>query len=107
MEKWMALILVLGLGGTTTAIAQTQEEQQACTNDAFQFCQAAIPDRNRVFQCLVQNGDLISAACHNVMAPYLPVTPAAALAPAKKRSKAPRKTAKTAKIKGPVDLSPR
>ena len=41
-------------------------------NDAFQFCEDAIPDRERVFQCLASHKDLISAACHAVMAPSLP-----------------------------------
>jgi len=67
------LIVVIALNGTTVALAQTQDGRQVCMDDAFQFCQDAIPDRERVFQCLVSHKDLISAACHAVMAPSLPV----------------------------------
>ena len=67
------LVVVIALNGTTVALAQTQDGRQACMNDAFQFCQDAIPDRERVFQCLASHRDLISAACHAVMAPSLPV----------------------------------
>jgi hypothetical protein len=66
------LIVVITLNGTTVALAQ-QEGQQGCMNDAFQFCQDAIPDRERVFRCLASHKDVISAACHAVMAPSLPV----------------------------------
>ena len=67
------LVVFIALNGTTVAVAQTQDGRQACMDDAFQFCQDAIPDRERVFQCLVSHKDLISAACHAVMAPSLPV----------------------------------
>ena len=59
MKKQIALAIVLALGASTVALAETAEEQQACTNDAFQFCQNFIPDRNRVFSCLLENLSLI------------------------------------------------
>ena len=34
------------------ATAQTQEEQQACTDDAFSVCGQDIPDRDKVAACL-------------------------------------------------------
>ena len=67
------LVVVIAVSGTTVALAQTEDGRQACMNDAFQFSQDAIPDRERVFQCLVSHKDLISVACHAVMAPSLPV----------------------------------
>ena len=76
------LVVVIAVIGTTVALAQTEDGRQACMNDAFQFCQDAIPDRERVFQCLVSHKDLISAACYAVMAPSLPV----AYLPLKKRA---------------------
>jgi hypothetical protein len=57
----------------TVALAETPEQRQACIGDAFQFCQSAIPDRSRVFSCLVGNKDLISAACRTVISPYEPI----------------------------------
>jgi hypothetical protein len=67
------VVVVIALNGTTVALAQTQDGLQACMNDAFQFCQDAMPDRERVFQCLASHKDLISAACHAVVAPSVPV----------------------------------
>jgi hypothetical protein len=98
MNKQIAIIIVFALGASTAARAETQEEQQACTNDAFQFCQNAIPDRNRVFTCLVENRNAISAACHAVMAAYLPADPP----PLKKQAV----HTKPAKTKGPIVLAP-
>jgi hypothetical protein len=49
--KWrIMLIVAITLNGTMVAHAQTPEGRQACMNDAFQFCQDAIPDRERVFR---------------------------------------------------------
>jgi hypothetical protein len=58
------------------ATAQTQDEQQACMDDAFGVCGAFIPDRDRVAGCLAQNIDRISPACRAVMLSYQ--TPASA-----------------------------
>lgn len=61
------------------AIAETQEEQQACMNDAFTICGDAIPDRGKVAACLGQNISRISVACRTVMQRYQkPETTAAA-----------------------------
>jgi hypothetical protein len=106
MDKQIALAIVLALGAislaTNVARAETAEEQQACTNDAFQFCQNVIPDRDRVFKCLMTNRSQISPACRSAMAPYLPVE-------VKRQASAPvrEKTAeKTTKIKGPLNIMP-
>jgi hypothetical protein len=101
MKKQIALAIVLALGASTVALATTPDEEQACTNDAFQFCQNFIPDRNRVFSCLVSNKDQLSAACHTVMAPYLPPEPVAL-----KKPPAPASHDKSAKTKGPLSLTP-
>jgi hypothetical protein len=50
-----------------TASAQSQEDQNACMNDAFTFCNNAIPDRSRVGACLAKNIRRISPACRAVM----------------------------------------
>jgi hypothetical protein len=103
MKIQFGLAVVLALGASTVALAETAEEQQACTNDAFQFCQNFIPDRNRVFSCLVSNRDQLSVACHTVMAPYLPAEPVAVM----KKQPAPPVHDRSAKTKGPLSLTPR
>jgi hypothetical protein len=103
MKKQITLAIVLALSASEVALATTQEEEQACTNDAFQFCQNYIPDRNRVFTCLVNNRDQLSVACHAVMLPYLPPDPVALKKPS---APAPHDRS-AAKSKGPLNLAPR
>jgi hypothetical protein len=98
MNKPIAMAMLLACSAATGALAQSSSDEQACTNDAFQFCQYAIPDRSRVFACLVENGRVLSPACHFVMAQYLPPDPP----PSKKPP--PKKTAN--KGKGPLNLTP-
>jgi hypothetical protein len=52
------------------AMAQTQEEQNACVDDAFNVCGHAIPDRDRVAACLAANLKRISNECRAVMLRY-------------------------------------
>jgi hypothetical protein len=54
----------------STAMAETQEERQACIGDAFRVCWAAIPDRNLVFRCLMDNRPRLNPACRVVMDQY-------------------------------------
>ncbi len=101
MSKHVALAIILALGATSLARAESAEDQQACTNDAFQFCQAYIPDRDRVFSCLLANRHQISPACQTVMAPYAPAEPKP-----QKASLPTRPSQKTAKTKGPLNIAP-
>ena len=103
MKNQITLAIVLALGASSAALAATAEEEQACTNDAFQFCQNFIPDRNRVFTCLVSNRDQLSVACHAVMAPYLPAEPVVLKKPP---APAPHDRS-AAKSKAPLSIAPR
>jgi len=76
----IVLIIAIALSGTRFAVAETEEGRQACTNDAFQFCGDAMPDRERVFRCLEARKHQISAACRANM----PGTPASERAATKK-----------------------
>jgi hypothetical protein len=108
MGKTVVLVLGALLFATAIARAETPEERQACTNDAFSVCGDAIPDRDRVFACLIRSKDRISALCRSALAPYLAPDP----------QPAPRKSAAGTKVKkpkakksasarrGPVDLNP-
>jgi hypothetical protein len=58
---------------STSANAETLEQRQACIGDAFHFCSSAIPDRDQVYNCLMDNRDRISAACRSVIAPNVPL----------------------------------
>jgi hypothetical protein len=54
----------------TGAFAETPEERQACQDDAFRVCQAAIPDRERVFACLVKNQRALNPICRKAIAKF-------------------------------------
>ena len=45
------------------AQSYTQEQEQACTPDAFRLCSAAIPDVGRVTACMVAKKSQLSPAC--------------------------------------------
>lgn len=73
----ITLVVALALATfSTAAVAQTQQEQQACMNDAFRVCSATIPDRTRTIACMVQHKAELSTACQAVMAKYAPAEPA-------------------------------
>jgi hypothetical protein len=52
------------------ALAETQDEQNACMNDAFNVCGQDIPDRDKVAACLARNIKRISPECRTVMLRY-------------------------------------
>jgi hypothetical protein len=63
------------LAGMAGAVAETPEQRQACTDDAFRLCSDAMPDRERVFSCLAARAAMLSPLCREGMAPYLPPEP--------------------------------
>jgi len=52
---------------TLPALAETQEERMACTNDANNLCADEIPDREKVYQCLVKKVNELSPACKKII----------------------------------------
>ena len=67
MKIKIAIALAFFAVMPATASAQSQEDQNACMNDAFNVCGSAIPDRNRVAACLAKNIRRISPACRAAM----------------------------------------
>jgi hypothetical protein len=43
----------------------TPAQRQACEQDAFRLCEHAIPDENRVRQCLVANMRRLNPVCRS------------------------------------------
>ncbi len=76
LKMFVASAAVLCAAGGLSAprvLAESQEERQACIDDAFEFCMTAIPDRNNVLICLVEHRSQISAACRTVLASHASV----------------------------------
>ena len=92
MVRSLALGIVVVLGAATFAAAQTAEDQAACQDDAFRHCSQTIPDRERTFQCMIANREILSPGCRAVIAKSLP-EPA-------------QKTARSKKGQGPTSLKP-
>lgn len=55
---------------SSMAVAETTEERQACIGDAFRVCWSAIPNRDQVFHCLMDNRPRLNPACRMVMDQY-------------------------------------
>jgi Cysteine rich repeat len=53
--------------GTFAARAETAEERQACMSDAQTHCGDEIPDRQRVYECLVRKVNQISPPCRRII----------------------------------------
>jgi hypothetical protein len=110
MKIQYALALAIFALTPVAAAAETQEEQQACTNDAFNVCGDFIPDRERVAACLAHNINRISPACRTVMQRYQPqpATTVASTQPAMRTHKTSHvgKTLAHAKAKARVNKGP-
>jgi len=70
MRICFALAFAIFALAPATATAQSQDEQNACMDDAFNVCGHAIPDRDRVAACLAANLKRISNGCRTVMLRY-------------------------------------
>ena len=98
MQNRIALAAAFTIVLSTSAFAQTSEEQNLCMNDAFRVCSHTIPDRGRTVTCMVQNKSQLSAPCQMVMDKYAqPTTTTAYAAPA--ALAAPVRTVKNASMK--------
>lgn len=67
MTKLSLIALALGFA-FLAAPAQAQPtpaQRQACEQDAFRLCQDAIPDEQRVRQCLVRNMRRLNPTCRS------------------------------------------
>jgi hypothetical protein len=100
----------------TTSRAYTQEEQAACSNDAFRLCGPEIPDVDRVTACMVRNKSQLSPECRVYFRPGpedaaaapagapMGIKPATSRKPvsAKTGAKSSAKTSKSTKPKKPA-----
>ena len=63
----LALPVVILVGAAGMAAAQAPDVQQACTPDAQNLCADEIPDRERVYGCLVKKVNQLSPACKKII----------------------------------------
>jgi hypothetical protein len=58
---------LLAPAATLPAVAETAEERLACTSDAQNLCADEIPDREKVYSCLVKKVNDLSPACKKII----------------------------------------
>jgi hypothetical protein len=68
----LALLTVISASALLCPIAaaETTEERQSCIGDAFRVCWAAIPNRDDVFHCLMDNRSQLNPGCRAIMDQY-------------------------------------
>lgn len=65
MNKLVFAIALLGFA-STAAVAQKytrQQQEAACSDDAFRLCQDAVPDEAKVVACMTKNRTKLSTYC--------------------------------------------
>ena len=70
--KTLALLTVITGSSLLCPIAgaETSQERQSCIGDAFRVCWAAIPNRDDVFHCLLDNRSKLNPDCRAIMDQY-------------------------------------
>jgi hypothetical protein len=63
MTKLPLIALALVFFALPAEAQPTPAQRQACQDDAFRLCQDAIPDEQRVRQCLVRNMRRLNPTC--------------------------------------------
>jgi hypothetical protein len=62
-----ALAFAILVSATPLRAAETAEERMACTPDAQTLCADEIPDREKVYSCLVKKVNDLSPACKKII----------------------------------------
>lgn len=52
---------------SSQAVAQSQDDQEACEGDVFNLCQDKIPDQDDIVACLRKKWSKVSKECRRVM----------------------------------------
>jgi len=102
----LMLATALSVSMPSGSQAYTQDEEQACSGDAFRLCGADIPDVDRVTVCMIRNKAQLSPDCRRFFRndPEPAATPVAAgrplsIKPATSRKPVSAKSRKTKKPK--------
>lgn len=72
------VVLAFAILASATALrapAETTEERLACTPDAQSLCIEEIPDRDRVYDCLVRKVNQLSPACRRIIGASIAPSP--------------------------------
>jgi hypothetical protein len=67
MSKLRFALLVLAIGSSGHAVAQTADKRGACKADYDKYCAGTMPGGGRVVACLNKQHDQLSDACRKVL----------------------------------------
>jgi len=67
LQRIALAFAILSSTPTFGAAAETPEVRHVCTNDANTHCADEIPDRERVYACLVRNVNQLSPPCKKII----------------------------------------
>src|SRR6516225_4262423 len=67
IHRTILAFVILTLAPTLGAAAETPEERQACASDANVLCPDEIPDRERVYACLIKKIRQLSPPCKKII----------------------------------------
>lgn len=68
MSNLRFAVLVLAIGCSGSALAQTTDGRGACASDYAKFCAGTSPGGGRVVACLTKQQNQLSDACKKVLA---------------------------------------
>ena len=67
IHRIVLAIAILATVPSWNARAETEAERKACANDAQNHCPDEMPDRERVYACLIAKVNMISPACRKII----------------------------------------
>jgi len=67
MSKLRFALLVLAIGSSGHAVAQTADKRGACKADYDKYCAGTMPGGGRVVACLNKQHNQLSDACRKVL----------------------------------------
>ena len=67
MRRLGILLVLCSTAVPLSAAEYSEQDKQACTPDAWRVCGHAIPDADRVRQCLFDNQQSLNTPCFNVI----------------------------------------
>jgi hypothetical protein len=67
IQRTVLAFALLAAATAFAAAAETREQREACTSDANTYCADDIPDREKVYACLVKQVNQLSPACKKII----------------------------------------
>jgi hypothetical protein len=67
VQRTVLALTILASTATLGTAVENAEARKACTNDANALCPDDVPDREKVYACLVKNINQLSPPCKKII----------------------------------------